>query len=62
MTAVDILLKHINNAQTEFRKNYPPPYNYPSDTGRTAQLISDTINAATIIKNKIKDTLDEKDY
>jgi hypothetical protein len=49
---VDIALEYLLKAQKEIYEQCPPPYEFPSDNGRVAQLISDAINTATIIKNK----------
>ena len=52
MNAVDIALEQFYKAKQELVEKYPPPYAFPSDTGRVAQLIEDSINAAMIIKRK----------
>ena len=44
MTAVDIALEKLYEAQKEIYESYPPPYVFPSTEGRVAQLIADTIN------------------
>jgi len=51
-TAVDIAIEHLKQAQAEVYALVQPPYEYPSDNGRVAQLLSDSLNMAEIIKLK----------
>ena len=52
MTAVDIALEKLHEAQKQIYEDFPPPYTFPSNEGRVAQLIADAINMAMIIKQK----------
>ena len=53
MNAVDIALEQLTKAKTQIAEQYPPPYDFPSDIGRVAQLVDDSINTAKIIKKKM---------
>ena len=53
MNATDIILEHLYKAKQELIEKYPPPYEFPSNTGRVAQLVEDSINTALIIKKKM---------
>ena len=51
--STDIYLKKLNEAKTEIYNLCPPPYAFPSDTGRLWQLLNDSITSAQIIKSNI---------
>ena len=51
-TSVDIALEYLKKAQQEIYEQNPPPYSFPSDDGRVAQMLADSINMIEIIKKK----------
>jgi hypothetical protein len=48
----DLAIAFLELTKNEFKKNYPAPYEYPSEAGRVSQLIEDSINTLKIIKQK----------
>jgi hypothetical protein len=50
--ASDFVLEKLTELQKQYYLLYPLPYVYPSDNGKMAQLIADSIDIAVIAKNK----------
>jgi hypothetical protein len=58
MNPIELSLTKLRELQEQFYASYPPPYEFPTDAGRIAQVISDAINTIIVIERKSKIAID----